>query len=359
MSKKKSTKPAKPSTHDKIENALKSPDSEHLVGILAKSSIRGLVRVEDLAAKIIEFHPKEQSKMFTLLLTRVGSLKKQESIDSTQKLHADIMFYQAQFIIKAYAEETKPGVKAEHYATALQLLNSANILVQTNELGLKITPEKAISELLKYYKSEKVEDSDKQAFDFAKKSLAQQQSALPKDHPSILSALLAATKTGDEVTNNSAKLEALNYAKEAYNMAVRNHDVDSTVAALRLEAGIYRFYGDEALATSLYNQAKSLKPSEGKHSPEDARKHEDIIIHKELTKDVLAIKLQIQETILDSIREAAANGKWIDTQLKGNFGVSGYLGVSVNSSALYDWAKSLVSKLYGRIARNSFSLLAL
>jgi transposase len=33
--------------------------------------------------------------------------------------------------------------------------------------------------------------------------------------------------------------------------------------------------------------------------------------------------------------------------------------VSVNSSALYDWAKSLVSKLYGRIARNSFSLLAL
>lgn len=270
--------------------------------------------------------PEEQLKMSQLLLAKIDYTKG-KATPELQKLHAETLFQAALITSKLHAEEADPSLKAYKFKGALELLYKANILVQKNDLGLTIDPEKEIRELIESYKSDEIQGSDKQALEFAKASLKHQGKELPQNHPSILSALLTAARTGNEVSDGSAKLEALNYAKSAYNMAINLGDVNSSVAALRLEAEIYRFYGDETLATSLFGLAKSLKPTEGKQNQEDAsRPHEQIMKHNQTSPETLTIKLQIQQTVLDPIQRAAAKGKWVDKHIQGNFGVSGYLG---------------------------------
>ena len=313
MSKKKIKAP-KLTSSEKITQALQLKDFAYLIGVLSKASINGLTKVENLASEIITLYPEKQSAIFTLLLTRIGSLKKPASVELSKKLHADIMFHQAKAIIAAHSEETRPGVKAEHFEQALELFNKANILIQLNDLGLTIDPETAARDLIGAYGKSEIEGSKGQAFSFAKNSLERQQSELPKDHPSVLSALLTTANTGNDLALDVTKPEALNYAKEAYNMALRISDSVSASKALRLEAEIYHFYGDRMLANFLSQQARALNPTEGKHSPEDITKNEKIITHGKVSENIFSIKSKIQAEILNQIQEAAAKGKWVETK---------------------------------------------
>ena len=94
-------------------------------------------------------------------------------------------------------------------------------------------------------------------------------------------------------------------------------------SALNCMANIYKFFGDDLKANYLLT-----------HADESAVSTDVIKMHGTIVVEELHLKTLIQVQVLNEISKAAANGKWFNKQLAGEYGVIGYINEKYLTSIL-------------------------
>lgn len=328
----------KKSKFEKLDNVC-----ENLItsGTASKTTMQGIYRISldhlasipKLSDILIQNHTaQEQFELFKAILVKCGSYS-YTSNKAILALKADITYQLALLLIEFNQDESRAEIREEHLSKALELLDQSNVLIQTNELPLEINADKAAIDLLKSFGTDSIEESYLKAFVLAKASFEFRKEELPTNHSSILHSLLTVAEIGKSIDNKEINIEAIEYAKLAYNMGITVNNLKAAASALEIQADIFQLFGDEELSLLLNVQAQSLSPtalSESKESETSTIskiKLEKIVTHGTIDKNIMSIKETIQESILDPIKAAAARGKWIDHKVSsGNVGVSGYLG---------------------------------
>ena len=314
-------------------------------GTVARQTLEGIMRISpgELAAipnlsGIIRkvYTPQEQFELFGAILLKCNS-HSLASNKAVLTLKADTMYHQASLIIRFNADETRAGVREISLSKALNLLDESNYIVQTQKLALKIDASKAACDLVKAFGKDEIEGSHVKSFELAESSLQFRTKALPSNHTSILASLLNTAEIGQSIKNAKINIEAIKYAKLAYNMAMIVENPYAAASALKIQAEIFQSFGDNELSVLLHTQAKGLLPVELSESKESKSSSSEIsttaksklnqmVVHGSIDENTMAIKATIQKSVLDPIKAAAAKGKWIEVTIAGNIGISGYLG---------------------------------
>ena len=219
------------------------------------------------------------------------------------------MYHQASLIIRFNADETRAGVREISLSKALNLLDESNYIVQTQKLALKIDASKAACDLVKAFGKDEIEGSHAKSFELAESSLQFRTKALPSNHTSILASLLNTAEIGQSIKNAKINIEAIKYAKLAYNMAMTVENPYAAASALKIQAEIFQSFGDNELSVLLHTQAKGLLPvelSESKESKSSSSetsttsisKLSQMVVHGSIDENTMAIKATIQKSVL-------------------------------------------------------------
>ncbi len=255
--------------------------------------------------------------IFRTILEKIDTESK--PIEFLQQLKADSLFYRAQAIIKSFAEESAE-VKIFHLTPSLLACERANAIyfnnIEASPGNIKFN--NAINSFIDYTISTHPDLTE--AFALAKQSLEYRQQHLESNNTTILAALIAIATIGAKLETPS-KIQALAYAEEAYNMATELELQPELNTALNCMAGIYRFFGDGLKANYLLTQA-------------DAAPTNVIKIHGSVIANELHLKSLIQEPVLNEISKAAADGKWFNKKITGEYGVAGYINEKYLTSIL-------------------------
>lgn len=310
-----------------------STDSQVTMQGIYRISLSHLASIPKLSSILIEKYTlQEQFKLFDAILVKCNS-HSYNANKSILALKADVSYQLALLLIEFNKDELRAEIREEHLSKALALLDQSNILIQTHKLPLEINADQVALDLLKTFGTESIEGSYVKSFELAKTSFKDREEKLPAKHPSILSSLLTIAEIGKSIKDKDINIEAIKYAKLAYNMGITVNNLKAAAKALEIQADIFEFFGDEKLSLLLDEQAESLSPTtstelkKSETSTTSKTKLEQIIIHGTINKNLIIIKEAIQESILDPIKIAASRGKWVDHKVSsGNIGVSGYLG---------------------------------
>lgn len=311
----------------------KSTDSQATMQGIYRISLSHLASIPKLSNTLItKYTSQEQFQLFNAILVKCDS-HLHYSNKSILALKADVSYQVAHLLIEIYKDDLRAEIREEYLGKALKLLDQSNILMQTHELPLKIDADQVALDLLKTFGTESIDGSYVKSFELAKTSFEFREKKLPAKHPSLLSSLLTIAEIGKSIKDKGINIEAIKYAKLAYNMGITVNNLEAAAKALEIQADIFKSFGDEKLSLLLQEQAENLSPitSTELKDPEISNiskiKLEQIVIHGTVDKNIMIIKEAIQESILDPIKIAASRGKWVDHKVSsGNIGVSGYLG---------------------------------
>ncbi|WPY01421.1 hypothetical protein Trichorick_01333 [Candidatus Trichorickettsia mobilis] len=183
-----------------------------------------------------------------------------------------------------------------------------------------------------------------EGFKLALYSLQQRESNFESPHLDVLEAQLTLAKLGTESKIYNTKIEGLKCAELTYNKVCNFADISENAhlvfQALDYMSNIYSSLGDQEKASELSKKAayvmKKFELAPMQESSENSKENSfevearSLILQKGITDySVLKIKQLLQESILNPIQKAAANGKWHDVRyfvVKDiDYGVAGYL----------------------------------
>ena len=327
----------KKSKSEKLDNVCEnliingSASNKTMQGIY-KISLDQLATIQKLSETLINNHTsQEQYELFNAILVKCNSYSYNFNKDILA-LKADTTYQLALLLIEFNQDELRAEIREEHLSKALEFLDQSNILIQNNDLSIEINADKAAIDLLKAFGTDSIEGSYLKAFELAQASYELREEKLQTNHSSILHSLLTVAEIGKSIGNKEINIEAIKYAKLAYNMAITVNNLKAAANSLQIQADIFQLFGDEELSLLLNAQAQSLLPitlSESKKletSDISKIKLEQIVTHGTIDKNIMAIKEAIQESVLDPIKVASSRGKWVEFKVSGNMGVSGYLG---------------------------------
>ena len=223
-----------------------------------------------------------------------------------------------------------------HYKSISNLNKSAK---HTETLLQKLSQ---IRETL-YKTIDSVTDEQKQ-FDLYELALKYRSANIEKGQSDYLTDLLVKLgEYGIKLPHQEGKLAALKHSEEAYNITCKqNIDKSSApvlIAILSNIKDLAKEFGDSGKVILIAKQIEYFEDKFGlgeeRKDGADEVKKDYLPIWKQgsTTDEILNIKKNIQENVLDKIQSAAAEGKWtkdfmpnyVAGYLKSDYGVSGYL----------------------------------
>lgn len=268
--------------------------------------------------------PTFQNRIFAIVLNKldVGHVSEKSNI-----LKSEVLLAKAKAIMAINLTEERTQIKLEKATNALELLERANAL-QNHDITTLI--ENTVRTLITMH------PNSLEAFNLAKYSVEFRKTHLEPYHPSILEAYITTAKAGHIIGERAIKIEAIQNADIAYNMALHLGNKTYAADALEFIASVYENFGDYHKASLLLKQSLFLKDiivdkveeSKEQESPITIESlHIFEIIRKHGVSDdlTLTIKQKIQESVLNPVYTAAIQGKWINKIASIEYGVCGYL----------------------------------
>ncbi len=318
-----------------ITDSLETPNAKQLEKIVLEMSSIGLPKIVNFTSNFIIKYPDPifQNQIFDIVLRKI------EVSSSPEKLHtlkSEILLFKAKAIIAINSTEQRTQIKLENATEALKLLENANSIQNHYITALiKDTTKALITE----------HPNLLEAFGLAKYSVEFRKAHLDSEpnHPSILEAYITTAQVGHIIDERAIKIEAMQNADIAYNMALQLGNKAYAAAALKFLASIYKSFGDIQKTNLLLKQSTFLEhvvkkvdnskeqeplPLKSSHTFEIIRKHG---ISDDLT---LTIKQKIQESVLNYVYTAATQSKWINKLASIEYGISGYLDEKFLGKAL-------------------------
>ncbi len=308
-----------------INDSLETPNARQLEKIVLEISSIGLPKITDFTNNFVEKYPDPvfQNQIFDIVLRKIDVSSSPEELNT---LKSEILLAKAKAIMEINLTEERTQIKLENAAEALKLLESTNA-IQNHDITALI--EGATKTLITTH------PDPLEAFQLAKYSVEFRKGNLETGHPSILEAYITAAQVGHIIDERTIKIEAMQNADIAYNMAFQLGNKAYAAAALKFLASIYKAFGDIQKTNLLLEQSASLEDIVVKHVKKSKEqesspiKSSDIfeIIRKHGVSDdlTLTIKQKIQESVLNYVYAAATQGKWINKIASIEYGVSGYL----------------------------------
>ncbi|MBA2628980.1 MAG: hypothetical protein H0U78_02975 [Rickettsiaceae bacterium] len=316
-----------------INNSLEIPNAKQLEKVVLEMSSIGLLKIGSFVAKFVAKYsdPIFQNQIFDIVLRKIETIA---SPESSSVFKSEVLLAKAKAIITINSTEERTQIKLENATEALNLLESAKAL-QNPEIADLI--EESIKALITMH------PNPLEAFQLAKDSVEFRKTHLDTDHPSILEAYITTAQVGHKIDVRAIKIEALNKANAAYNMALQLGNKTHAAAALTFLASIYKDFGDVQKSIILLEQSALLKgvlireeehkeeasvPVKSPHAFEVIRRHG---VTDDLT---LTIKQKIQESVLNPVYEASKHGAWIHKIALIEYGTSGYVDDAFLDKAL-------------------------
>ena len=316
-----------------ISNSLEIPNAKQLEKVVLEISSIGLPKIGNFVAKFVAKYsdPIFQNQIFDIVLRKLETIA---SPESSSVFKSEVLLAKAKAIITINLTEERTQIKLENATEALNLLESANAL-QNPEIAVLI--EESIKALITMH------PNPLEAFQLAKDSVEFRKTHLDTDHPSILEAYITTAQVGHKIDVRAIKIEALNKANAAYNMALQLGSKTHAATALTFLASIYKDFGDVQKSIILLEQSALLNGVliRKEESKEEARvpvksPHAFEVIRKHgVTDDLtLTIKEKIQESVLNPVCEASKHGAWVRKIAMIEYGTSGYVDDAFLAKAL-------------------------
>jgi len=317
-----------------ITKSLETPDARQLEQVVLGMSFIGLPKIGNFVSKFVAKYPDPvfQNQIFDIVLRKIET---SSSSQSSNVFKSEVLLAKAKAIIAINSTEERVEFKLANATDALNLLESANSLQNPN---IAFLIEETTKTLITTH------PNPLEAFKLAKHSVELRKTNLDHNYPSILEAYITAAQVGHQIDVRTIKIDALNKADSAYNMALQLGNKTHAAVALTFLASIYKDFGDTQKSIMLLKQSGILKgapfvreeskeeaiPQSVKSSPafEVIRKHG---VSDDLT---LTIKQKIQESVLNLVYEASKQGNWIHQIAMIEYGVSGYLDGAFLARAL-------------------------
>lgn len=307
-----------------ITNSLEIPNAKQLEKVVLEMSSIGLPRIENFVAKFVAKYPDPifQNQIFDIVLRKIEI---SASLENSTVFKSEVLLAKAKAIITINSTEERNQIRLENATEALNLLESANALQNPEIAGLI---EESIKALITMHLN------PLEAFQLAKDSVEFRKTHLDTYHPSILEAYITTAQVGHKIDVRAIKIEALNKANAAYNMALQLGSKTHAAVALTFMASIYKDFGDVQKSIILLEQSDLLKevlrdeeskeegsrvPVKSPHAFEVIKKHG---VNDDLT---LTIKQKIQKSVLNPVYEASKNGLWVHKIALIEYGTSGYV----------------------------------
>jgi len=316
-----------------ITNSLEIPNAKQLEKVVLEMSSIGLPRIENFVAKFVAKYPDPifQNQIFDIVLRKIEI---SASLENSTVFKSEVLLAKAKAIITINSTEERNQIRLENATEALNLLESANALQNPEIAGLI---EESIKALITMHLN------PLEAFQLAKDSVEFRKTHLDTYHPSILEAYITTAQVGHKIDVRAIKIEALNKANAAYNMALQLGSKTHAAVALTFMASIYKDFGDVQKSIILLEQSDLLKevlrdeeskeegsrvPVKSPHAFEVIKKHG---VNDDLT---LTIKQKIQKSVLNPVYEASKNGLWVHKIALIEYGTSGYVNEVFLAKAL-------------------------
>ncbi len=321
-----------------IIQSLETPNPKQLAKFILEINANGLAKIVEFTSKfVIQYSdPIFQNQIFDIILRKIEIGSTPEKLDI---LKTEVLLSKAKAIIAINSTEERTQIKLENATEALKLLENANALQNHNITALIEDTTKALITM---------HPNPIEAFNLAKYSVEFRKTNLDPEHPSILEAYITTAQVGHIIGVRAIKIEAMQYADIAYNMALQLENKTHAATALEFLASIYKDFGDPKKASLLLEQSTSLKTITLKKIEYSKEQIDDVIpmsvessrsleiIKKHGISDdlTLTIKQKIQVSVLNPVHEASAQGKWINKVTLFEYGVSGYLNKEFISKTL-------------------------
>ena len=317
-----------------ITDSIETPNARQLEKVVLEISSIGLPKIVNFTNSFIAQYPDAifQNQIFDIVLRKIEVSSPTKELNT---LKSEILFAKAKAIMAINSTEERTQIKLENATEALKLLEKANAL-QNHDITTLI--ESTTKTLITTH------PDLLEAFDLAKYSVEFRKAHLDSEpyHPSILEAYITAAQVGHIIDDRSIKIEAMQHADIAYNMALQLGNKAYAATALKFLASIYKSFGDIQKTDLLLAQSISLedivvKKIEKSKEPLLIKSSDSFeIIRKHGVSDdlTLTIKQKIQESVLNYVYAAATQGKWINKLASIEYGVSGYLDEKFLSKVL-------------------------
>jgi hypothetical protein len=308
-----------------INSSLETPNAKQLEKVVLQISSIGLPKIENFVSKFVANYPDPifQNQIFDIALRKIET---SSSPEESNVFKSEVLLAKAKAIITINSTEERNQIRLENATEALNLLESANAL-QNPEITVLI--EEMVKALITMH------PNPLEAFQLSKVSVEFRKTHLDTDHPSILEAYITTAHVGHKIDVRAIKIEALNKANAAYNMALQLGNKTHAAAALTFLDSIYKDFGDVKKSIILLEQSALLKGFliRDEESKEDAievpiksRNVFEVIRKHGVTDDLtLTIKQKIQESILNPVFEGSRQGAWVHKIALIEYGVSGYV----------------------------------
>ncbi len=348
-----SNKPSFQQEINKLNTLLnqKDPDDNDIINILYQINIISLSKKTGFLRNLNELSDQSlKEKIFETVVIRIdGSLA--NTTDSTDKFYLNkfkiiSLGKQAEAIEKQYLQEQRPEIKLEKFKKVIKLYDDANIMCNKFlNKDIKDNPEEIFQNKVFSIISNYTSENPEHAYELASQSLAARNKYLTTEssnqiakiedfYPSLLLSMISLPYVANKTYNESLKLKALVVSEQAYNMChLHGVNLEYLAQILKNMADLNRYFGDHLKANVQDKHAKDIVScdSEGNEKKDHnniyaiSNKNSPIIIAGFTTQEIIDVKQAIQEKILKPISEAAANGKWQEKSLIGNYGAGGYL----------------------------------
>ena len=315
-----------------ITDSIETPNARQLEKVILDISSIGLPKIVNFTNSFIATYPDAifQNQIFDIVLRKIEVSSPTKELNT---LKSEILFAKAKAIMAINSTEERTQIKLENATEALKLLEKANAL-QNHDITTLI---EGTTKTLITTHPDLLE-----AFGLAKYSVEFRKAHLETNHPSILEAYITAAQVGHIIDDRSIKIEAMQHADIAYNMALQLGNKAYAAIALKFLASIYKSFGDIQKTDLLLAQSISLedivvKKIEKSKEPLPIKSSDSFeIIRKHGVSDdlTLTIKQKIQESVLNYVYAAATQGKWINKLASIEYGVSGYLDEKFLSKVL-------------------------
>ena len=320
---------------------------EELLGSIKETKIQTITKIDNFDQSISAFYPdpKDKYKIYSTILEKLeGNTTNFQEFKVSNLLKLGESYMELSLI--------ESDFEISYQATALDKLNEALSIV--HRLNLDIDVEKTIDNLIELPQDQKnafslAENSLKYrckkflnikskgaSIDVLKgienklkngKTLKNKEKALDL----VQHALIKIAQVGNSSENTELKIQAVKYADGAYNLASNQKDTTKISESLEVLSKLHEQLGDKKRADILKKEIENISCEavdiENKNELFVGHTGEPSLIQMNKVKDasIFKIKSEVQESILNPISEAASKGKWVDKQLTGNYGVSGYL----------------------------------
>lgn len=334
----------KPITTTLSKATLKNEELDSLVDVITKKNpmevkkalsstdVSLLINTRIAAILLKNFPTPEHAEFLKEIFNSViDKINISDNSDNLQNLKANCLFQIARIKIEQFAELRKLEVKNKEYTEALNMLEEANAIYSQSKASVMLNSIKDLinNTIYKYH-------NPQEAWEFAEKSLHYRTEKLEAKSTSILDAIIVVANIGKDIKDHKA--EALRYAEKAYNLATELNSREDIVSALKCMVSIYQSFGDTLKARYLSSQLSVFEPvsevtkgsdqnTKGSAELKPSNASSFVVIKKcGVTTDLeLKIKALLQERVLEPISKAAAEAKWFNMQLTGQYGIDGYI----------------------------------